>query len=100
MHTIARYYNTSERMTTLFQKVTNQMIRNCREHILAGGKLWDQDKPVRGQHRLPCNEVGQLRFWLRITAVARCSPYYGSGSIALCARAQPHGWQYKPAMWS
>ena len=46
MHTIARYYNTSERMTVLFQKVTNQMVRNCKEQILAPGKLWDQDKVV------------------------------------------------------
>ena len=46
MHTIARYYNTSERMTILFQKVTNQMVRNCKEHILLPGKLWDQDKLV------------------------------------------------------
>jgi len=46
MHTIARYYNTSERMTVLFQKVTNQMVRNCKEHVLAPGKLWDQDKLV------------------------------------------------------
>jgi dynein heavy chain len=30
MHTIARYYNTSERMTTLFCKITNQMITNCK----------------------------------------------------------------------
>ena len=46
MHTIARYYNTSERMTVLFQKVTNQMVRNCKEHVLLPGKLWDQDKVV------------------------------------------------------
>ena len=44
MHTIARYYNTSERMTVLFQKVTNQMVRKCKEHVLLPGKLWDQDK--------------------------------------------------------
>ncbi len=33
-------------MTVLFQKVTNQMVRNCKEHVLAPGKLWDQDKLV------------------------------------------------------
>eukprot|EP00217_Crustomastix_stigmatica_P013603 CAMPEP_0183798542 /NCGR_PEP_ID=MMETSP0803_2-20130417/19119_1 /TAXON_ID=195967 /ORGANISM="Crustomastix stigmata, Strain CCMP3273" /LENGTH=4519 /DNA_ID=CAMNT_0026043227 /DNA_START=42 /DNA_END=13598 /DNA_ORIENTATION=- len=45
MHSIARYFNTPERMTTLFVKVTNAMITNCKDHILAPGKLWEQDKP-------------------------------------------------------
>eukprot|EP00899_Mesostigma_viride_P009796 jgi/Mesvir1/18818/Mv04309-RA.2 len=45
MHTIARYYNTPERMTTLFCKVTNQMITNCKAYIMGNTKLWDQDKP-------------------------------------------------------
>ena len=35
MHTIARYYSTSERMTTLFKKISNQMIVNMREYIVA-----------------------------------------------------------------
>jgi dynein heavy chain len=46
MHTIARYYNTPERMTTLFYKVTNQMITNCKAYIAEGGNLWNQDKPA------------------------------------------------------
>eukprot|EP00898_Chlorokybus_atmophyticus_P005691 jgi/Chlat1/6122/Chrsp409S05665 len=37
MHTIARYYNTPERMTTLFCKVTNQMIANCKAYIVNRG---------------------------------------------------------------
>lgn len=43
MHTIARYYNTPERMTTLLCKVTNQLIANCRRFIEHPGKMWDQD---------------------------------------------------------
>lgn len=44
MHTIARYYNTPERMTTLFSKITSQMVTNCKAHIKApAAKLWDQD---------------------------------------------------------
>lgn len=42
MHTIARYYNTPERMTTLFCKVTNQMITNCKQYVLTPGQLWNQ----------------------------------------------------------
>lgn len=38
IHTIARFYNTSDKMTGLFIKITNQMIRNCKEKILPDGK--------------------------------------------------------------
>jgi dynein heavy chain len=47
VHTIARYYNTTERMTTLFVKCTNQMIDNCKHTILTCGdpdsKMWNKD---------------------------------------------------------
>jgi len=46
MYTIARYYSTSEHMSRLFTKLTNQMIRKCKEQITEPGKLWDQDKPT------------------------------------------------------
>ncbi|KAG9402276.1 hypothetical protein AC1031_006904 [Aphanomyces cochlioides] len=34
VHTIARYYNTTERMTKLFMKITNQMIVLCKSSII------------------------------------------------------------------
>jgi dynein heavy chain len=46
VHTIARYYNTTERMTNLFTKITNQMIWNCKVSILEGETseaLWERD---------------------------------------------------------
>ena len=46
IHTIARYYNTTDRMTTLFVKVTNEMIANCQRCITGGepvDRLWNKD---------------------------------------------------------
>ena len=69
MHTIARYYNTSERMTTLFRKITNKMIWNCKRHVLgpdSSVKLWDQDIPglIERLHEcLALNELYQENYY-------------------------------------
>lgn len=41
IHTIARFYNTSDKMTGLFIKITNQMIKNCKDKILPNKKVED-----------------------------------------------------------
>jgi dynein heavy chain, axonemal len=46
IHTIARFFNTTDKMTGLFMKITNQMITNCKKRILDGKKsddIWGRD---------------------------------------------------------
>ncbi len=38
IYTISRYYNTTERLTSLFTKITDQMIENCKHYILDLGE--------------------------------------------------------------
>ena len=55
IHTIARYYNTTERMTTLFVKITNQMIVSVKQCILEpNDDLWAQDPQMLVQNLESC----------------------------------------------
>jgi dynein heavy chain len=50
IHTIARYYGTTERVTKLFMKITNQMIATCKLSInkreSSPDKIWERDLPT------------------------------------------------------
>ncbi|XP_067341566.1 dynein axonemal heavy chain 5 isoform X2 [Channa argus] len=55
IHTISQYYNTSERMTSLLLKVTNQMIATCRSFLSQGvAHIWDHSRPVLLQKISEC----------------------------------------------
>ncbi|XP_072911453.1 dynein axonemal heavy chain 8-like [Hemitrygon akajei] len=45
IHNVSRYYNTSQQLTSLFIKVTNQMVTACKAYITQNGavRVWDQD---------------------------------------------------------
>ena len=61
INSYSRYYNTSERMTALFVKVTNQIITACRAHITDSGysKLWDLERKVVLQRLADCQHLNQ-----------------------------------------
>ncbi|POM64455.1 Dynein heavy chain [Phytophthora palmivora] len=70
IHSIARYYNTTERMANLFTKITNQMITNCK-HCVTGGEtyevMWDKDPEELGK-QFEFNEMktfGKLEHFCR-----------------------------------
>ncbi|XP_039610084.1 dynein heavy chain 5, axonemal-like [Polypterus senegalus] len=45
IYSISQYYNTSERMTSLFVKITNQMISTCKAYLYQGvNKIWEHDR--------------------------------------------------------
>ena len=47
IYAVSQYYNTSDRMTSLFVKITNQMIRSCRNYIMGDEtKIWDIERDI------------------------------------------------------
>lgn len=46
MYATSRYYNTTEQISTLLVKVTNQILNMCMNFLTRNGKktIWNQDK--------------------------------------------------------
>jgi dynein heavy chain len=73
IHSIARYFNTREKMTDLFLKITHAIIANCRAYIVdvdheeTGENLWRKNSNVlvaRLEECLQVNEVYQETYRL------------------------------------
>ncbi|KAF2364962.1 Dynein heavy chain domain-1 [Trinorchestia longiramus] len=47
IHSVSRFYNTSEKLSALLIKITNQMIRACQVHVSHRGEktIWTQPRP-------------------------------------------------------
>ncbi len=62
IHTIARYYGTTERMTKLFMKITNQMIVTCKLNINNkdnADRIWEKDLPTLLQTIEKCLQLNE-----------------------------------------
>nr|XP_015210363.1 PREDICTED: dynein heavy chain 5, axonemal-like [Lepisosteus oculatus] len=58
IHSISQYYNTSERMTSLFVKITNQMISTCKTYLTQGvSKIWEHDRDELLKRIKECMEL-------------------------------------------
>jgi hypothetical protein len=66
IHSIARYFNTPERMTDLFVKITTQMIANCTQHIVSleaedvGESLWRKNYTLLLPRLEVCLKLNEL----------------------------------------
>lgn len=43
---IVRHYAQPASLAAFLRRIANQLIKRSRQHILAGGKLWEQDRPA------------------------------------------------------
>ncbi|KAL7886714.1 hypothetical protein AOLI_G00044350 [Acnodon oligacanthus] len=57
---VSRYYNSSEHMTSLFVKVTNQMVTTCKLYLCQGvTKIWDLDRKELLKRVQECLQLNQ-----------------------------------------
>eukprot|EP00043_Microstomoeca_roanoka_P013217 m.129292 g.129292 ORF g.129292 m.129292 type:complete len:4796 (-) comp15694_c0_seq1:72-14459(-) len=60
IHSISSYYNTSERMTALCVKITNQMITACKQYIYEKEpRIWEQDPKDLIERLSHCRQLNQ-----------------------------------------
>eukprot|EP01063_Lacrimia_lanifica_P013617 TRINITY_DN20252_c0_g1_i1.p1 TRINITY_DN20252_c0_g1~~TRINITY_DN20252_c0_g1_i1.p1 ORF type:complete len:4669 (+),score=1741.83 TRINITY_DN20252_c0_g1_i1:139-14145(+) len=60
VHTISKYYNTCERLTGLFVKTTNQIIKACRRYLERNGSVWEQPPDIAIEDLRACVELKDI----------------------------------------
>ena len=76
LHSISRHYSRPQHLAEYVRKLANQLIRRSRQALLAGGKLWEQDRAtlvagLQAAERLHASFVEQIGGLLR-PAAAGC----------------------------
>jgi hypothetical protein len=97
LHRIARFYGTPERMTTLFRKITNQMMRACRWGFAGGWvRSLHRGRAVRPRERsMPASRS----CYQPCRAPAPCQGVHPRAGQALGAAAVAAGRQHEGVCW-
>ena len=69
IHTIARYFSTTERMTLLLSKISNQLIRNCKLNICqrkTDADLWSMKSETLNATMEDCLRLNEVRIKTRV----------------------------------
>ncbi|KAL7304210.1 hypothetical protein TKK_0003404 [Trichogramma kaykai] len=74
IYSVSRYYNTSERTSSLMVKITNQMIAACRDYVTMRGRetVWGQDRSATRQKLKHCLRLNKA--YRETYRLVRCSP--------------------------
>ncbi|XP_076639069.1 dynein axonemal heavy chain 1 isoform X1 [Colletes latitarsis] len=74
IYSVSRYYNTSERTSSLMIKITNQMIVACRDYVTNRGRetVWGQDRAAARSKLKHCLRLNKA--YRETYRLVRCSP--------------------------
>lgn len=64
IYSVSRYYNTSERTSSLMIKITNQMIIACRDYVTNRSRetVWSQDRAIARSKLKHCLRLNKYIF--------------------------------------
>ncbi|KAK0178414.1 hypothetical protein PV328_002364 [Microctonus aethiopoides] len=74
IYSVSRYYNTSERTSSLMVKITNQMIAACKDYVTERGRetVWSLDRNLARSQLKHCLRLN--RAYRETYRLVRCSP--------------------------